>query len=145
MRDLITSLGLDDAVQVVNGADPAGVAEAMRRCAFVAVSSTRRETFCSVAAESLGCGTPLVITRCGGPEEVVTEEDGVMVAPDDPSAFADGIRTAFARRDQFDGEAMRDRIVQRFGRAAWTELAMATYDRVATRGVRRMATVHVGP
>lgn len=145
MRDLITSLGLDDAVEVVNGADPAGVAEAMRRCAFVAISSTRRETFCSVAAEALACGTPLVITRCGGPEEFVTDDDGVMVPPDDPSAFADGIRTAFARRDGFDGAAMSERIVQRFGRVAWTELAMTTYERVATRGVRRTATVHVGP
>jgi glycosyltransferase involved in cell wall biosynthesis len=139
---LISSLGLDDAVTVVNGSDPQGVAEAMRRCAFVTVSSTRRETFCSVAAESLACGTPLVITRCGGPEEFVTEDDGVMVAPDDPLAFAAGIHEALARRDEFDGSAIRDRIVARFGRRAWTEHAMATYERVAMRGARSGGQVH---
>ena len=95
MTDLIASLGLGTAVTVVNGADPPAVAAAMRRSTFVVVSSTRRETFCSVAAEALACGTPLVVTRCGGPEEFVTPEDGVMVEPDDPSALAAGILQAF--------------------------------------------------
>lgn len=128
MADLIASLGLETAVTVVNGSDPPAVAEAMRRCAFVVVSSTRRETFCSVAAEALACGTPLVVTRCGGPEEFVAPEDGVMVEPDDPSALAAGILQAFERRASFDEAAIRARIVGRFGRAAWCDRAMATYE-----------------
>lgn len=131
VRELIASLGLDSAVTVVNGADPTAVAEAMRRCAFVVVSSTRRETFCSVAAESLACGTPLVTTRCGGPEEFVTTADGVMVEPDDPVALARGIIEAIEKRESFDPDAMRRRIVARFGCDAWSERAMALYARVA--------------
>jgi glycosyltransferase involved in cell wall biosynthesis len=127
MTDLIAALGLEAAVTVVNGADPPAVAAAMRRCAFVVVSSTRRETFCSVAAEALACGTPLVVTRCGGPEEFVGPEDGVMVEPDDPSALAAGIVEAFERRRAFDESAIRARIVARFGRAAWCDRAMAVY------------------
>ncbi len=127
MADLITSLGLQTAVTVVNGSNPREVAAAMRRCAFVVVSSTRRETFCSVAAEALACGTPLVVTRCGGPEEFVTPEDGVMVEPDDPSALAAGILQAFERRASFDEAAIRARIVGRFGRQAWCDQAVAMY------------------
>src|SRR6185503_13972472 len=91
VSDLIAELDLEPAITIVNGADPPAVAEAMRRCALVVVSSTRRETFCSVAAEALACGTPLAITRCGGPEEFVTPRDGVTVAADDPAALAEGI------------------------------------------------------
>jgi glycosyltransferase involved in cell wall biosynthesis len=130
MRELITSLGLESAVTLVNGEAPAGVADAMRRCAFVAVSSSRRETFCSVAGEAMACGTPLILTRCGGPEEFVTAEDGVFVPADDPAAFAAGISTAFARQQEFDGVEIRERIVQRFGRSAWCDRAMAIYERV---------------
>jgi len=137
LRALISSLGLGGAVRIENGAAPAGVAEAMRCCAFVVVSSTRRETFCSVAAEALACGTPLVITRCGGPEEFVTEQDGIMVPEDDPSALADGIVRALERRETFDAEDLRSRIVNRFGRAAWRLRAMAIYERVAQRDVHR--------
>jgi len=136
MRGLISTLGLDGVVDVVNGASPSEVAEAMRRCAFVVVSSTRRETFCSVAAESLACGTPLVLTRCGGPEEFVTEADGVMVEPDDPAALADGIVRAMQQRSQFRSEEIRARIVNRYGRVAWRELALATYERLAVGGLQ---------
>jgi len=134
MRALIGELGLADSVTVVDGADPSAVAEAMRRCAFVTVSSSRRETFCSVAAEALACGTPLVTTRCGGPEEFVTAQDGVMVDADDPELLAAGILRAMASRDQFDAVGIRDRIVSRFGREAWRERAISLYERLATEG-----------
>lgn len=141
MHDRIVALGIADAVTVVNGASPLEVAAAMRRAAFVAVSSTRRETFCSVAAEALACGTPLIITRCGGPEEFVTPGDGVMVAADDPAAFAAGILDGMARRDSFVGVRMRERIVARFGRAAWSARAGALYrELVRAHAARRPRT-----
>jgi len=95
------------------------------------VSSTRRETFCSVAAEALACGTPLVITRCGGPEEFVGAQDGVMVEPDDPEALAAGILLALRDRDSYDSQAMQSRIVARFGRQAWSDQVLRLYRRVA--------------
>jgi glycosyltransferase involved in cell wall biosynthesis len=136
IRELVSSLGLDAAVRVEEGANPAAVAEAMRRCAFVVISSTRLETFCSVAAESLACGTPLIMTRCGGPEEFVSAADGVMVEPDDAVGFARGIIEAVGRRDTFDRGGIRRRIVDRFGRSVWCEQAMAMYERVAARGIK---------
>jgi teichuronic acid biosynthesis glycosyltransferase TuaC len=133
IRALISSLGINSMVRVENGLDPPAVAEAMRSCAFVVVSSTRRETFCSVAAEALACGTPLIMTRCGGPEEFVSPADGVMVEPDNPDAFAEGILQAMQQRDKFWAGGARNRIINRFGRVAWCEQAMATYERVAAR------------
>jgi teichuronic acid biosynthesis glycosyltransferase TuaC len=138
MHELVARLGLSNIVSIEPGVDPPSVAEAMRRCALVAVSSTRRETFCSVAAESLACGTPLVITRCGGPEEFVTAADGVMVEPDDPEAFARGILEALPRRGTFDSSGMCRRIVGRFGTAAWCDKAMAIYERLAAGSMRRI-------
>jgi glycosyltransferase involved in cell wall biosynthesis len=102
----------------------------MCRAAFVTVTSAR-ETFCSVAAESLACGTPVIVTRCGGPEEFVSAGDGVLVPPGDPIACAAGIREGFARRAGFDSVAIASRIVNRFGRAAWTDRALTLYERVA--------------
>jgi teichuronic acid biosynthesis glycosyltransferase TuaC len=133
VRALISSLGLDSVVHIEHGVNPPAVAEAMRRCAFVVVSSTRRETFSCVIAEALACGTPVIITRCGGPEEFVSAADGVMVEPDNPDAFAEGILQAMQQRDKFCAEGSRNRIINRFGRVAWCEQAMATYERVAAR------------
>lgn len=127
MDDLIVELGLQDAVTVVRGASPAGVAAAMRRAAVVAVTSDRRETFCSVAAESLACGTPLVVTRCGGPEEFVTQDDGVLVPTGDPAAVAAGLLQVLEERHRFDSATMRSRILARFGSGAWRQRAMTIY------------------
>ncbi len=108
---------------------PAAVAEAMRRCSLVVVSSGKgRETFCSVASEALACGTPLVVTRCGGPEDFVGPEDGVMIDADDPAAMTAGILTALERRDEFREAEISARVVARFGRTAWRTQAMAIYE-----------------
>ena len=50
MRQLVSSLGLEGAVHIETGVDPPAVAEAMRRCAFVVVSSTTARNVL------LGCG-----------------------------------------------------------------------------------------
>jgi glycosyltransferase involved in cell wall biosynthesis len=127
VNELIDRLDLASAVRIVGGSEPPAVADAMRRCALVVVSSTRRETFCSVAAEALACGTPLVCTRCGGPEEFVGPDDGVMVNADDPQALADGILRALQQRSRFDGAAIAERVTARFGRHAWSEQALSMY------------------
>lgn len=134
MNALIDELDLRSAVTIVEGADPPAVAEAMRRCTLVVVSSTRRETFCSVAAEALACGTPLVTTRCGGPEEFVGTEDGVMVEPDDPAELAAGILAALERRREFCEADISARMIDRFGRAAWCRQAMAIYRSLVRSG-----------
>jgi glycosyltransferase involved in cell wall biosynthesis len=127
---LIEELGLSAAVRIVDGSDPPAVADAMRRCGLAVVSSTRRETFCSVAAEALACGTPLVSTRCGGPEEFIGPDDGVLVPADDPQALCEGIERALDGRDRFDGAAIARRVVARFGRRAWSDQALAMYQRL---------------
>jgi glycosyltransferase involved in cell wall biosynthesis len=139
MMELIDSLSLREAVDIIVGAAPTEVAEAMRRTSFVVVSSARRETFCSVAAEALACGTPLITTRCGGPEDFVGADDGVMVEPDDPQALCDGILAAFYRRGGFDSAAISRRITERFGREAWARQAQRTYESIVASAPARGA------
>jgi hypothetical protein len=65
----------------------------------------------------------------------VTELDGVMVEPDDPTAFAKGIIQAMPQRCAFDAEGMRSRIVNRFGSKAWCRQGMVTYESVVAHGI----------
>lgn len=41
--------------------------------------------------EALACGLPVVTTRCGGPEEVVREQTGRLVAPGDVEGLTDAL------------------------------------------------------
>lgn len=54
------------------------------------VLSSDEEGFGVVVIEALACGTPVVATRCGGPEGIITDgQEGWLVPLNDPEAFAD--------------------------------------------------------
>ncbi len=58
----------------------------------VLVISSEQESFGLTAIEALSMETPVVATRCGGPEEVMVDGDtGLLVPVKDPDAMADAI------------------------------------------------------
>jgi len=56
------------------------VYEKMPEMDFLITNSTF-ETFSIATAEALVNGKPVIVTRCGGPEEFVTEETGLIIDP----------------------------------------------------------------
>src|SRR5262249_13834193 len=67
----------------------------------VVVLPSRKESLGMVLVESLACGTPVVATRSGGPEDIVNEKVGVLVPPEDPEALADAIQRVLQRPEDF--------------------------------------------
>ena len=65
--------------------------------------------------EALACGTPVVATRCGGPEDIVKEGVGVLVSPEDPETLARGIEHVLDRRAAYDPAALRAYALEQFG------------------------------
>jgi glycosyltransferase involved in cell wall biosynthesis len=56
------------------------------------VISSEQESFGLTAIEALAMETPVVATRCGGPEEILVDgETGLLVPVKDPCALADAI------------------------------------------------------
>jgi glycosyltransferase involved in cell wall biosynthesis len=134
VRQLVDALGLSSRVRFLGEVAPNDVATLMRQSALLVVPS-RRETFSLVTAEALASGTPVVATRCGGPEEILTEETGQLADVDDPAALAIAIESALSR--SYDRAALRRYAVDRFGSAAAAERLGRLYERVTglARGV----------
>jgi glycosyltransferase involved in cell wall biosynthesis len=127
VRELVRALGLSDRVRFLGEVAPNDVAALMRRSALLVVPS-RRETFSLVTAEALASGTPVVATRCGGPEEILTDETGQLTDVDDPAALAIAIESTLRR--SYDPVALRRYAVERFGSAAASERLGRLYERV---------------
>jgi glycosyltransferase involved in cell wall biosynthesis len=50
----------------------------LSECSFLVMNSNL-ETFSLICAEALCCGKPVVATRCGGPEDFLSEETGMLI------------------------------------------------------------------
>lgn len=86
------------------------------------VHPSKSETFGMTVVEAVGSGMPVLVTRCGGPEETLAGLDGVAgllidVSPD-PEVIVDGYLRLAAQRDGLDPARARARLAQRYGSAA---------------------------
>ena len=114
LRERAASLGLGDRVRFVGRLLPAEVARLMAESAVVVLPS-RAESFGAVLVEALACGTPVVATRCGGPEDIVTEEVGELVPVGDAEALAEAIARVLGDPGRYDRDRLRRYALSRFG------------------------------
>lgn len=118
------SLVLGDRVAFLGRKPHDEVAALMAESAVVVLPS-RSESFGAVLVEALACGTPVVATRCGGPEDIVVDEVGALVAPEDPAALAEAIRDVLQRPDRYESGRLREYAVRRFG---WSHVVDQVHD-----------------
>lgn len=103
---------------------PAVLAEKMKTSDLVVIPSSY-ETFGRSGAEAMACGVPVVATRCGGPEDYIGSDTGLLVPTDDPAALGQAIVRALDRdrfappgilatraRQQFSYEAICERFTE---------------------------------
>jgi glycosyltransferase involved in cell wall biosynthesis len=125
----VEAAGLAAHVSFAGPQDAAGVARYMRE-SDVLVLPSRRESCGSVLLEALASGTPVVATRCGGPEELVTDDVGVLVPVDDPAALASGIERVLDGLDSYEPEALREYALSNFSWERLAERYLRVYDSV---------------
>ena len=124
-----TALGLDASVMWL-GQIPRGRArEEFSRCdAFVLTS--HHESFGIVYVEATACGKPVVATRCGGPEVIVTPENGVLVEVGDLAGIAGALDFMLRNARGYDATKIRARCLERYGREAVVARLEQVYQRV---------------
>jgi glycosyltransferase involved in cell wall biosynthesis len=131
LTELCTRLGLDDDVQFVGAMNPMQVAAEMRDSSVVVLPSWR-ETFGVVLAEALACGTPVVATRCGGPEDIVDDQSGLLVNPGDPAALAAALKSVLSNPAYYDPNRLRQHALDRFGRDVVSNQLRSLYEQILT-------------
>lgn len=124
LRALAAALGVAERVHFLGALRPEQTPAHFAAC-DVFVLASRHETFGVVLAEALMSGKPVVATRCGGPEDVVTAANGRLVASEDPAALAAALHAVLNTPLAFDAQALRADAVARFGlRAVGERLAL---------------------
>jgi glycosyltransferase involved in cell wall biosynthesis len=99
----------------------------------VFVQSSRTEGTPIALLEAIAAETPIVATRVGGVPDVVSANEAMLVAPDDPAALAEAIRDVLANPKAAAERARRakDRLATAFSADAWLDRHEEIYARAA--------------
>lgn len=80
------------------------------------------ETFGLPAIESLAAGTPVLATKCGGPEFIINNPGiGQLVDCGSPEALFSGMVSMYKRRDFYNAEHLKEQAYTRFSCSAMSE------------------------
>jgi glycosyltransferase involved in cell wall biosynthesis len=88
------------------------------RSAHLFVLPSSVETFGVVLIEALATGVPIIAARSGGPEDIVTDSRGLLVAPDDVAGLEQAIKRMYEERDRYGRAGLRTGAVENFGHQA---------------------------
>ncbi|PVY44039.1 glycosyltransferase family 4 protein [Pontibacter virosus] len=88
------------------------------------------ESFGIVYIEALACGKPIIATRCGGPETIVNETNGLLVDKNNPQELANAMIKMMNCYKQYDSKAIRQDFLNRFSKKAVIPQLMDLYEQV---------------
>jgi glycosyltransferase involved in cell wall biosynthesis len=126
-RRLARQLGVASRIEWLGAVAPADVPQHMARC-HALVQPSRHESFGVVLVEALASGRPVIATRCGGPESIVNEANGVLVEVGDVPALALAMRSMMEQALRFDPVALHADTERRFSAATVARALAGLYD-----------------
>jgi glycosyltransferase involved in cell wall biosynthesis len=126
MRRLAADLGILANIEFKGELPPVQVAAELKSSALLVLPS-RRESFGAVVVEALACGTPVVATRCGGPETTVTSDVGLLVESDDATALSDAMAQVLSTRSAYDSNQLSVYARERFSWQVIADQTLALY------------------
>ena len=100
LQDLIQQCGIEDKIHFIGFHD--NTAEFLGQLDYFALSSSS-EGFSIATIEAMATGLPVVVTRCGGPEEIIDhQKTGLLVDVNDPQGLATGLKMLIDNRQLSD-------------------------------------------
>lgn len=126
LKRMIAEFHLQDYVKMYGLLQREQIAERYSQCdCFVLPSAS--ETFGVAYIEALAAGLPVIATACGGPEDFVTPELGIMIPIDDQVALVKAMNQMIEASKQFDGEKLKTYVQDHFSEQVISEKLRRVY------------------
>ncbi|MFH1564189.1 MAG: glycosyltransferase [Nitrospirota bacterium] len=106
VKEQVRELRLEKYVNFLGARPNEEVAEYMQDCDLFVLPSFA-ESFGVVVIEALACGKPVVSTYCGGPEDILTKDTGILIQPGDENALFEAIKYILDNPQKYDSQRIR--------------------------------------
>lgn len=136
LQKLIQESGLGKQVVLAGVKSRTDISEELNKSdCFVLASQS--ETFGVAYIEALATGTPVIATRCGGPETFITADNGILVNVDNEQELEKSMVYMYANRGRYIPAAISEETIKLFGPANVASQIIEVYkqqERVADAG-----------
>lgn len=110
---MISRYALEDKVFLLGYKTASEIADILK-AAHCFVLASRAETFGIVYIEALAMGLPIIATNCGGPTDIVSDDNGYMVEVDDIKGLSEVMKEMVLNYLKFDRKKIADNAYKRY-------------------------------
>ncbi len=132
LKSMAYKLGISELITWTGFIDRENVPEFFQESEIFVLPS-QSESFGIVYIEALACGLPVIATRCGGPEEIVNKENGVLIDIDNPKQLAEALQFSFENYDKFNLKIIREDFEKRFSSKVVTAKLLEIYSKITNK------------
>lgn len=128
LQTLTNDLSLQDRVKFKGNLNRGQIREQIQTADLVILSSSY-ENFPVSILEALACGKPVVATRCGGPQEMINEVNGLLTNTFDSADLAEKIKQVISAVQMYDPVEIRADFESRYGQVHALQKLREVYQR----------------
>ena len=110
---LVKSYGLEDKITFLGLLNREEVKESLDH-SHASILTSKIETFGVCVIESLAAGRPTIATKCGGPEEIIKETDGLIVENHTVPEVVEAMNRLIENYDQYNTQKISDNCRDRY-------------------------------
>lgn len=126
----VEKLGIGKQVKMLGKVDREKICRSLSMAdCFVLTSNS--ETFGLAYIEAIASGLPVIATKCGGPEDFVTEENGLLISRNNMDELVESMIYMYDNAQNYDSEKMSNEISHRFCAENIAEKIIEAYKSIA--------------